>query len=142
MIGLTLLTGCRLPWSAPLPASPIAILKSADAALADMAFTNVSEWPGARLFDYMDGNLALTDMPPLTADVVRERGATLAAAQYVNPLPVLLELRYYEFRKLLTGEENSGFFTKIVGPEEGPRLATGPVEQRKEIVQRWLGRAE
>jgi hypothetical protein len=94
------------------------------------------------LFDYMDAELALTDMPKLTPEVVRDRGATLAAAQYVNPLPVLLELRYYEFRKLLTPEENSGFFSKIVGPDEGPRLATGPLEQRKEVVQRWLGRAQ
>lgn len=94
------------------------------------------------LFDFLDAELALVDMPKLTVEVVRERGTTLAAAQYVNPLPVLLELRYYEFRKLLTPEEDSGFFAKIVGPDEGPRLATGPIEQRKEVVQRWLGRAE
>ena len=48
-------SGCRLPWSGKAPANPVAILKAADAALADMAFTNVAEWPGARLFDYMDG---------------------------------------------------------------------------------------
>jgi len=94
------------------------------------------------LFDFMDENLALVDMPTLTAEVVRERGATLAGAQYVNPLPTLLELRYYEFKKLLKPEENSAFFTKIVGADEGPRLAMGPIEQRKEVVQRWLGRAE
>ncbi len=47
--------GCRLPWSAPAPANPVALLKAADAVLADMAFTNVAEWPGARLFDYMNG---------------------------------------------------------------------------------------
>jgi hypothetical protein len=91
------------------------------------------------LFDYMDENLALVDMPPLTPEVVRERGASLAAAQYVNPLPTLLELRYYEFKKLLKPEEISTLFAKIVGADEGPRLATGPIEQRKEIVQRWLG---
>ena len=48
-------SGCRLPWSAKPPANPTTILKAANAALPDMAFTNVSEWPGARLFDYMDG---------------------------------------------------------------------------------------
>jgi len=49
------LAGCRLPWAAKPPAYPAAILKSADAALPDMAFANVAEWPGARLFDYMNG---------------------------------------------------------------------------------------
>jgi len=33
----------------------VRILRSADAVLPDLAFTNVAEWPGARLFDYMDG---------------------------------------------------------------------------------------
>jgi hypothetical protein len=94
------------------------------------------------LFDFMEENLALVDMPKLTPEVVRERGASLAAAQYVNPLPTLLELRYYEFNKLLKPEENSALFAKIVGADEGPRLATGPIEQRKEIVQRWLGGAQ
>jgi len=46
--------GC-LPWTGKPPASPVTILKSADAALPDMAFANVADWPGARLFDYMNG---------------------------------------------------------------------------------------
>jgi hypothetical protein len=94
------------------------------------------------LFDFVDEQLAVKEMPPLTPDVVRERGAALAEGEYNNPLPVLLELRYYEFKKLLKPEEISGFFAKIVGAEEGPRLATGPIEQRKEIVRRWLGAPE
>ncbi|HUT32940.1 MAG TPA: hypothetical protein VNE39_05645 [Planctomycetota bacterium] len=48
-------SGCKFPWSAPAPANPVAILKAADAALPGMALTNVAEWPGPRLFDYMDG---------------------------------------------------------------------------------------
>ena len=47
--------GCRLPSSGKPPAGPVAVLKAADAALPQMAFTNLAEWPGARLFDYMDG---------------------------------------------------------------------------------------
>lgn len=31
------------------------ILRAADAAAPDLAFTNVAEWPGPRLFDYMNG---------------------------------------------------------------------------------------
>jgi len=53
-IFFALLTGCP-PWAAKPPANPAAVLRAADAALPDMAFTNVAEWPGARLFDYMDG---------------------------------------------------------------------------------------
>jgi len=54
-VALALLSGCKMPWPAKRAAGPAQVLKAADAALADMAFTNVAEWPGARLFDYMDG---------------------------------------------------------------------------------------
>jgi hypothetical protein len=91
------------------------------------------------LFDFVDDQLAVKEMPELTPEVVRQRGEALAEGQYSNPLPVLLELRYYEFKKLLKPEEISAFFAKIVGADEGPRLATGPIEQRKEVVQRWIG---
>jgi len=33
----------------------VAILRAADAALPDMTLANVAEWPGPRLFDYMNG---------------------------------------------------------------------------------------
>lgn len=94
------------------------------------------------LFDFIDEQLALVDVPALPAEAVRQRAETLASSQYSNPLPVLLELRYYEYKKLLTPEDISGYFAKIVGEDQGPTLATGPMEQRKEIVQRWLGRAD
>ncbi len=47
--------GCKLPFWGKQPANPVAILKSADAALPDVAFANVADWPGPRLFDYMNG---------------------------------------------------------------------------------------
>jgi len=90
------------------------------------------------VLDYIDKQIALQDMPAYTAEEARRRGVSLVAAQYANPLPALMELRYYQYKKLLTAEEIAGFYAKIVGAEEGPRLATGPEEQRQEIVQRWL----
>jgi hypothetical protein len=50
------LGGCHCPFLGGRRAtSPLAILKAADARLAEMSFTNLMEFPGARLFDYMNG---------------------------------------------------------------------------------------
>lgn len=37
------------------PANPAAVLRAADAALGDMTLENLAEYPGPRLFDYMNG---------------------------------------------------------------------------------------
>jgi len=55
-----------------------------------------------------------------------------------DPLPLLMELRYYQWKKLLTAEEVSGHYAKIVGADDGPPLATGTAIERRNVIQRWL----
>ena len=90
------------------------------------------------LLKYVDGNLRLVDMPPISPEVAQRRAAILSGKQYENPLQALVELRYYEWKKLLTPEELSEHYAKIVGPQDGPRLATGTEQERQAIVQQWL----
>jgi len=53
---LLLLAGCRCPFGGARKAgAPAAILKAADARLAEMAFTKLTTHPGGRLYDYMNG---------------------------------------------------------------------------------------
>jgi hypothetical protein len=88
---------------------------------------------------YLEKSLTVTDMPALTPESVQNRAETLAGGQYSNPLPVLMELRYYQSRKLLTPEQIGTYLTKIVGDKDGPTLAAGPEAERKQIVEKWIG---
>jgi hypothetical protein len=91
------------------------------------------------LGEFFEKSLAVADMPALTPESVQSRADALASQQYSNPLPVLMELRYYQVRKLLTAEQIKTYFTKILGDTEGPALAAGPEPARKEIVEKWIG---
>ncbi len=88
--------------------------------------------------EFLEETMKLTEMPQLTPEVVRSRAEALATPPFPNPLLPLMELRYYEYKKLLKPAEVSAFYAKIAGPDDGPRLATGPEEERLKIVQRWL----
>jgi len=87
---------------------------------------------------YVDQAVALKPMPSLTPEKVRERVESITTGQQANPLLSLMEIRYYGYKKLLKPAEVAEAFAKIAGPEDGPRLASGPEDQRKQIVQRWL----
>jgi hypothetical protein len=89
---------------------------------------------------YAQSNLKLTEMPAITAEVAQKRAEWLSQDEYSNPLPALLELRYYQWKQLLTPEETAGFFTKILGDSNGPKLATGSDQERLTVVGRMLPR--
>jgi hypothetical protein len=92
------------------------------------------------LLHYAQTNLKLADMPAITAEVAHKRADWLAEQGDSNPLPVLLELRYYQWKQLLTPEETAGFFAKILGDENGPKLANGSDQERLTAVARLLPR--
>jgi hypothetical protein len=87
---------------------------------------------------FVDERLTLTDMPPIGAEAAKNRAETLVQRQTEYPLPLLLELRYYQWKNLLTPEQLSACYAKLIGPDDGPGLATGTDPQRYLIVQRWL----
>ena len=71
--------------------------------------------------------------------LLKARADVLSAAHHANPLPALMELRCYQFRKLLTAEAIGKHFAKIVGEKDGPVLAAGSEGERKQIVEKWIG---
>lgn len=101
--------------------------------------------PGARenpakdfldnVFQYVDQNLRLTDMPKLDSTVVARRAAALAAEQHTDPLPALLELRYYVARGLLDASALRQHYTAILGAHDGAELSAGNLEQRRQVVE-------
>lgn len=86
-------------------------------------------------------NVVLTDMPALTPELVAKRAEHLAATATENPLPSLMELRYYEWKGLIKPEQLSAAYTRLVG-EDGAKLATGTEDERRKIVERWLPKLE
>ena len=84
--------------------------------------------------------LHLAEMPNISSEAAGGRAKKLVAKKRENPLPVLAELRYYESKKLLTSEQLAELYTKLIGKEDGPRLATGTEQQRNEIVRQWLSK--
>jgi hypothetical protein len=92
------------------------------------------------LLRYAQSDLKLADMPAITAEVAQKRADWLTEQESTNPLPALLELRYYQWKQLLTPEETAGYFTKILGDEKGPKLAKGSDQERLSVVSRLLPR--
>lgn len=63
----------------------------------------------------------------LTAEVIKRRVAALIAEKPVDPLPVLLELRFYACKNLLTEEEMTAAAVALLGETEYARMiATFP----------------
>jgi hypothetical protein len=90
---------------------------------------------------YLDKEVLLGDMPKLTADETQQRAEAIAH-ETSNPLPALAELRCYASLKLLAPEQLADFYTRLIGSEDGPRLATGSDPLRRQIVEKLLGLEE
>jgi hypothetical protein len=59
-------------------------------------------------------------------------------ARAQSALLLLVELRYYQVKHLLTVEESTKEQDALLGPGKGRLLATGPPAKRREVVQAWL----
>lgn len=81
----------------------------------------------------------LTELPEIPREAAQRRAETLAASTMEQPLPALLELRYYQSRGLLDEQQLASLYERLVGnADDGSRLAGGAPEERLEIVRRWL----
>ena len=99
--------------------------------------------PAADLLDdaakCIDKQLQLVEMPKIGAEAAQRRAASLAAEKQTNPLPALVELRYYETKKLITSEQFAAHAVKIAGPGTGRRLVAGNEDDRLKVLEQWLG---
>jgi len=87
---------------------------------------------------FIDENFRLREMPDISRPAALRRAKSLVAGKHGNPLPVMMELRYYEWKKLLTTEELAGHYGQLIGQADGQRLATGSELERLQVVSRWL----
>ncbi len=87
---------------------------------------------------YVDESLQLADMPKLDPTVVARRAAALAAEEHADPLPALVELRYYLAKGLLDASALRAHYTAILGPQDGAELSAGNLEQRRQVVEGLL----
>ena len=90
------------------------------------------------LMKYVDENLPLVEMPKISPEAALRRADSLVAEKSKFPLPVLMELRFYERKKLLTTEEVAAHYSTLLGEEQGPQLAKGTEADRLQIVAKWL----
>jgi len=95
-------------------------------------------WMG-EVMEFVESNLVLGEVPNLTPEIVKARAEAIVAEPKQNLLSALFELRYYESKKLLTGQELAGYYGKLTNPEDGTKLATGTAEQRKEALRKVMG---
>ena len=78
-----------------------------------------------QIVQYIDQEIVLAPMPPIAPAVAQRRAEALAARSHDNPLPSLLELRYYQWKGFLTPERLAECYMRILGPAVGPAVARG-----------------
>ena len=91
---------------------------------------------------HMDRQTKLEDMPTIEHEALLKRAAALVAMKAKNPLPALLELRYYQWKKALSDQEFADYAAKLAGADDSHRLATGTDAERKQVVDQWLNAAQ
>jgi hypothetical protein len=95
------------------------------------------------LFAVVDGNWRLGELPAnmQASEGVLNRLRALIGVTHENPLPALAEARMYHTRGLLQDNHLTIAYQKILAVEQlGTQLATGPEEEKKKIIEKWLPR--
>jgi len=78
------------------------------------------------------------EFPELTAARVKSRSSVLSNLKRENPLPALMELQFYAWKNLITAEEQTEYYQRILGEADGTRLITGDAAQCREVTRRWM----
>jgi len=120
--------------STPLSSLLVGSALQAGAAVDDPSSALIDE-----VMKFVDENLRLTEMRRISREAALRRAAAVTSQKYPNPLPVLMELRYYQWKELLTSEELAQHYTKLIG-DDGQRLATGTEAQRRLVIEQFLPR--
>lgn len=88
-----------------------------------------------KLFASMDTTYKMGDLPANIMPVhIAARVTKLADSAPENRLPVLLEIAFYQTKGLITEEEMSAAFAKLLGPEVSKELVGTPAERQKAIA--------
>jgi hypothetical protein len=119
-------------WSSP-PLSDTKVRTAQEKAMGDPVEELI-----AGLLSVVDQQLRLIEIPSISPEAARRRAETLTARPTDKPLSALMELRYYAGKSLLTPQELSTQYSKLIGPDDGPPLALDAGAERLVILRRWL----
>jgi dienelactone hydrolase len=91
-------------------------------------------------FDFIDENVTLEAMPEISTATVAKRARVLARRSATDPLPALLELRYYQITGKLSTDDAIEIYAALLDPESAKQLATGDDEERSLSLYKLLGK--
>jgi hypothetical protein len=92
-----------------------------------------------RFFATADEHFRCIDLPEqIQSHHVVGHASRLQPRQEENPLETLAEIRYWHWKKLLPDDQLAVNFGRIVGTENGTKLAQGSADERKAIIDKWL----
>jgi hypothetical protein len=92
------------------------------------------------LSEYLETNFQLQDKPSLDSTKARLRAEAVAREEPTNPLPALVEVRYYQLKGLLTPLQAESCYQRLVDAENAGVLANGKAEERQRVIERFLPR--
>jgi hypothetical protein len=102
----------------------------------------------AEVLEQIDSDFRLGAMPTMRPEHAEGRLKTLAAAideagspgkdRRLAMLAVMIELRYYQVKSLITAAQATELYDKILGVGKGKNLSEGDEDQRRETVRAWL----
>ena len=94
------------------------------------------------LTDYVEHSLQSLDKPDLDNAKIRQRADAVAREEAANPLPALVELRYYQLQGLLTPLQAELCYQRVTDFESAGLLANGAPEERRRVIERFLPRSK
>lgn len=102
---------------------------------AESRRANLAKWVKT-----LESALKFKEIPTLPADkVLTQATKVVGAGKQKNPLPLLLELRYYQALGALKPEDALPLVQKVVGDEaKAQTLVNGTTEERKAVIKEYL----
>ena len=98
--------------------------------------------PGGELVsdftEYLEKNFRFQEKPAIDKEEARRRAEALAREEPMNPLPALMEIRYYQHHELLTPIQAELFYQRLIGFDDAEAMATGNGQQRTRIIERFV----
>ena len=88
--------------------------------------------------EYVQKNFRLQEKPGIDKEEARRRAEELARQEPSNPLPALMEIRYYQHHELLTPIQAELCYQRLIGFDDAEAMATGNSEQRTSILERFV----
>jgi hypothetical protein len=76
----------------------------------------------------------LTEIPALTKEAVKARVEMVARSTVDNPLPLVAELRYYQFKQLAEPADLDSAYDHLLGPGGARKMLEGTVAEKQEAV--------